>query len=297
MKKTALSAVEIPNRPPSKRGKVRDIFDLGDRLLLVATDRISAFDCILPTPVPDKGRILTALSRFWFERTQSLVPNHLLSTDTADFPEPFRNHPESLRGRSMLVRRTDPLPVECVVRGYLAGSGWKEYLASGSVCGVPLPAGLRESDRLPEPIFTPTTKAEEGHDAPISFEETAARIGRSLAERIRDLSIRIYRTSAEYALERGILIADTKFEFGIDGGELVLIDEVLTPDSSRFWPADEYRPGGPQPSMDKQFVRDYLEGLDWDKTPPAPALPPEIVEKTAERYREAWRRLTGLPLP
>ncbi len=274
------------------QGKVRDIYDAGDQLLLVASDRISAFDVVLPDPIPDKGRVLTGLSLYWFERTHDLVRNHLISADRRDFPEPFRSEP-SLAGRSMLVRRAEVIPVECVARGYLTGSGLKQYLAEGHVCGVPLPPGLGESDRLPEPIFTPTTKAATGHDLPLTFEETVDLIGRGLAERLRELTIALYERGAEMALERGIIVADTKFEFGFADGELILIDEVLTPDSSRFWPADGYAPGRPQPSFDKQFVRDWLDASGWDHEPPAPELPAEVVDRTASTYREAYERITG----
>ncbi len=276
------------------RGKVRDIYELGDRLLIVTTDRISAFDVVLPTPIPDKGRVLTQLSLFWFDRLRDLVANHVISA--TEFPAELADAAPLLAGRTMLVHRADPLPIECVVRGYLAGSGWKDYQRTGAVCGIPLPAGLRESEQLPEPIFTPATKATTGHDENISFEETVARIGRPLAERVRELSLELYRRASAYARERGIIIADTKFEFGLLRGELIWIDEALTPDSSRFWPADGYVPGRPQPSFDKQFVRDYLEHLGWNKQPPAPELPPEVVTGTRDRYREAFRRLTGREL-
>lgn len=273
------------------RGKVRDIYEFGDRLLIVATDRLSAFDVVLPTPIPDKGRVLTQLSLFWFDKLQDVVPNHVLSA--TEFPPEVASHGEDLRGRAMLVRRTEPIPIECVVRGYISGSGWKDYQRSGRVCGVPLPPGLRESDRLPEPVFTPSTKATSGHDENISFEEAASRVGHALAERLRGLSLEIYRRAAAYAAERGILIADTKLEFGLAGGELVWIDEALTPDSSRFWPADQYVPGRSQPSFDKQYVRDYLEQIGWSKQPPAPELPADVVAATRARYREAYERLTG----
>ncbi len=273
------------------RGKVRDIYELGDRLLIVATDRLSAFDVILPTPIPDKGRVLTQLSLFWFEKLAKLVPNHVLSAK--DFTGELAPHAAALNGRAMLVRRTDPVPIECVVRGYISGSGWKDYQKSGSVCGIALPAGLRESDRLPEPIFTPSTKATTGHDENISFDETVARIGRPLAEKLRATSLAIYKSAVEYAAERGIIIADTKFEFGLIGEELIWIDEALTPDSSRFWPGDQYVPGKPQPSFDKQYVRDYLERIGWNKQPPAPALPADVVAATRDKYREAYQRVTG----
>ena len=288
-----LLTTSIPDGRLVSRGKVRDIYAAEGALVLVATDRISAFDCVLSPGIPGRGVVLTQLSNFWFRKFEGVVPHHLLATDLGEFPEPYRSHPELSR-RSVLVRRLEPLPVECVARGYLAGSGWKEYRASGSVCGVPLPAGLVESDRLPEPIFTPATKAEEGHDENISFDRMVEMVGGERAERLRHLTLELYRRAAQYALERGIIIADTKFEFGLDPtGGIVWMDEALTPDSSRFWPADAYRPGGPQPSFDKQFVRDWLERSGWDKEPPAPELPPEVVAGTLERYLEAHRRLTG----
>ncbi len=289
--------LDLPGIPKLKSGKVRELFDLGEALLLVATDRISAFDCVLPNGIPRKGEVLTGLSFFWFERFAPLVPNHLLARANDPLPERLAPFAARLRGRSMIVKKARPLAIECVVRGYLAGSGWKEYRKSQSVCGIPLPPGLTESAELPEPIFTPATKAESGHDENIPFEQAAALVGPELAARVRDLSLRLYREGRDYARERGIIIADTKFEFGLYEGELILIDEVLTPDSSRFWPADEYQPGQSQPSFDKQFVRDYLESLDWDKTPPAPALPRDIVAKTQQKYLEAYERLTGRPLP
>lgn len=279
---------------PMARGKVRDIYDLGDRLLIVATDRLSAFDVVMATPIPDKGRVLTELSLFWFHLLRELIPNHVLSA--SQFPSPFDRYVEDLAGRSMVVRKTQPLPIECVARGYLSGSGWKEYQANGKVCGVPLPAGLEESDKLPEPIFTPATKAASGHDENISFERAAEIIGHSLARKIRAITLDIYQHAAAYAEPRGILLADTKFEFGQWNGELMWIDEALTPDSSRFWPAGEYKPGGPQPSFDKQFVRDYLERIRWPKTPPGPELPPEVVSGTRAKYREAYRILVGREL-
>jgi phosphoribosylaminoimidazole-succinocarboxamide synthase len=281
-----------------RRGKVRDVYEVDDaRLLVVATDRISAFDCILPTQIPRKGEVLTALSRFWFERLAHVTPHHLLTTDVEAMPEAVRAHADTLRGRSMLVRRTEVFPVECVVRGYLAGSGWKDYKATGQTSGHRLPAGLRESDQLPEPIFTPATKAEEGHDENISEERMREIVGREATARLRDTALALYREAEAYARDRGIIIADTKFEFGRAGdGRILLIDEALTPDSSRFWPADRYEPGRPQPSFDKQFVRDYLETLDWDKRPPAPPLPPDIAEATTARYLEAYRLLTGKEL-
>ena len=279
------------------RGKVRDIYAAGeDKLLVVATDRISAFDVILDKPIPDKGRVLTQLSCFWFDRFKDLVPTHFLTAQLPDYPRELQAFADQIEGRSMLVKKAEPFPIECVVRGYLAGSGWKEYRSSGTVCGIKLPAGLVESSRLDEPIFTPATKAQSGHDENISFEETINVIGRSAAEKLRDLSIRLYAEARTYAEERGIIIADTKFEWGRVGDEIILIDEVLTPDSSRFWPKDGYQPGRSQPSFDKQFVRDYLESTQWDKTPPPPPLPPEVVEKTSQKYRDAYRLLTGKTL-
>jgi phosphoribosylaminoimidazole-succinocarboxamide synthase len=279
---------------PAARGKVRDIYDAGDKLLIVATDRLSAFDVILPTPIPDKGRVLTQLSLFWFDLLRDVIPNHVLSA--TEFPPPFDTYGDELAGRSMLVRKTAPLPIECVVRGYVSGSGWKDYRATGQICGIPLPGGLRESDRLPEPIFTPATKAATGHDENISFEQAASLIGIERARQVREVSLEIYRRAAAYAEPRGILLADTKFEFGLLNDELIWIDEALTPDSSRFWPAAQYKPGGPQPSFDKQFVRDYLESIRWPKTPPGPELPPEVVAATRGKYREANRILTGREL-
>lgn len=276
------------------RGKVRDIYDLGDRLLIVATDRLSAFDVVLPTPIPDKGRVLTQLSLFWFNLLRDVIPNHVLSG--ADFPAPLDAFRDELEGRSMLVRKTKPLSIECVVRGYLSGSGWKDYRATGKVCGIALPSGLRESDRIPEPIFTPATKAMTGHDENISFDEAAACVGGSLAERVRSVSLDIYRRAAAYAEPRGIILADTKFEFGLLGDELIWIDEALTPDSSRFWPAAGYKPGGPQPSFDKQYVRDYLERIGWNKQAPGPELPADVVAATHAKYREAFRLLVGREL-
>ena len=277
--------------PPTARGKVRDIYDLGDHLLIVATDRLSAFDVVMPTPIPDKGRVLTQLSLFWFNLLRDVIPNHVLSSTA--FPAPFDKYTDELAGRSMLVRKTRPLPIECVARGYLSGSGWKEYRANGGVCGIPLPAGLRESDKLPEPIFTPATKATSGHDENISFERVASLLGNDLADRVRSVTLEIYRRAAAYAEPRGILLADTKFEFGVLNGELMWIDEALTPDSSRFWPASQYQPGGPQPSFDKQYVRDYLEHIRWPKTPPGPELPDDVVAGTRAKYREAYRILVG----
>ncbi len=279
-----------------RRGKVRDLYEYGDLILLIATDRISAFDVVLPTPIPMKGAVLTQLSQFWFDMMHDLVPNHLISTNVADFPADLQKFRDVLHLRSMLSVQADMFAVECVARGYLAGSGWKEYQESGSVCGIKLPAGLRECDRLPEPIFTPATKAESGHDLNISFEESARIIGKENATKLRDLTIAIYNRAVEYALSKGIIIADVKFEFGIYKDKIILCDEVLTPDSSRFWPLASYRPGGPQPSFDKQYVRDYLEEIHFDKQPPAPELPPAVVKGTTDKYLEAYRLLTGKPL-
>jgi phosphoribosylaminoimidazole-succinocarboxamide synthase len=277
------------------RGKVRDIFEAGPDLMMVATDRISAFDVVLPQPIPDKGKVLTGLSLHWFEKTAHLVANHLITAEVAGFPEPFDQDRDWLAGRAMLVRRAEVVPIECVARGYLSGSGWKEYQASGRVCGIQLPSGLVESDRLPEPIFTPATKEATGHDINISLEETADRIGRGLAERLKELTLSLYEFAAAHALERGIVLADTKFEFGFAGGDLILIDEVLTPDSSRFWPADLYDAGHAQPSFDKQYVRDWLDASGWDHEPPPPDLPEDVIDQTAARYREAYERVTGEP--
>ena len=282
--------------PLRARGKVRDIYDLDDCLLFVASDRISAFDCILGSGIPRKGRILTQMSLFWFDFLKDTVQSHLLTADFKAYPRKLAKYEEILSGRSMLVRKADMIPVECVARGYLAGSGWKEYLSQGSVCGIPLPDFLRNGERLSEPLFTPSTKAQTGHDINVPFRYVVNRFGLDLAGRLRDLTLSIYQRAADYALQRGIILADTKFEFGFVNNELVLADEVLTPDSSRYWPADTYEPGGPQFSFDKQYVRDYLETLDWDKRPPAPALPEEVVRKTSEKYQEAYWRLTGRAL-
>ncbi len=293
---TVVLTTELGGLRLHSRGKVRDVYAAGDDLVIVATDRLSAFDCILPTGIPDKGRVLTQLSVFWFDFLRDLTATHFVTADVSRFPAEFQPHASLLEGRSMLVRRARMVDVECVARGYLAGSGWKEYRATGSVCGIALPAGLRESDRLPEPIFTPATKAQTGHDENISFGAMQTLVGAQVATRLRDLTLAIYAKAAAYAAERGILLADTKFEFGFIGEQLVLADEVLTPDSSRFWPADRYEPGRPQESFDKQYVRDYLETLAWDKTPPAPPLPDEVTARTAEKYRDAFRRLTGREL-
>ncbi len=289
--------LELPGIKKLKSGKVREIFDLGDAFLLVATDRISAFDCIMPNGIPRKGEVLTQLSHFWFERFASLIPNHLLAGANDPLPAALQPFAATVARRSMIVKKAKPLAIECVVRGYLAGSGWKEYRKSQTVCGIKLPAGLQESSELPEPIFTPSTKAESGHDENISFEEAAKVTGPEIAEQARAASLKIYSEARAYARQRGIIIADTKFEFGMFEGKLILIDEVLTPDSSRFWPADQYQPGRSQPSYDKQFVRDYLETLDWNKTPPAPALPPDVVAKTQAKYFEAYEKITGHALP
>jgi phosphoribosylaminoimidazole-succinocarboxamide synthase len=288
--------LELPGIPKIKSGKVRDIFDLGDRLLFVATDRISAFDCIMPNGIPRKGEVLTQISYFWFAQTESFQPNHLVSHPGEPLPPDLRAFADHLAQRAMIVKKANPLAIECVVRGYLAGSGWKEYRERQTVCGIKLPAGLKESSELPQPIFTPATKAETGHDENISFDEAARIVGGDVAERVRSASFRIYNFARDYARKHGIIIADTKFEFGELNGQLLLIDEVLTPDSSRFWPADLYQPGKSQPSFDKQFVRDYLETLDWNKTPPAPELPPDVVAKTQAKYLEAFERLTGRKL-
>jgi len=289
-------ATRLEGIPLAHMGKVRDVYELHDALLIVATDRLSAFDVILPTPIPDKGVILTQLSLFWFDFLKDTVRTHLIAHEVDDYPAELQKFSEQLQGRSMLVKKASPLPVECIVRGYLSGSGWKDYKKTGSVCGIPLPAGLVESSRLPEPVFTPSTKAQVGeHDENIDMNRVKDLIGKDLADKIQDLSLKIYAKAAQKALESGVIIADTKFEFGLVNDELILIDEVLTPDSSRFWPADEYRPGGPQPSFDKQFVRDYLESIGWNKKAPGPVLPHEIVEKTRTRYITALERLTGRP--
>ena len=294
-KDSIVMRTEFPEIQPPKRGKVRDIYDLGDRLLIVATDRISAFDVVLPNGIPEKGKVLNQVSKYWFQKTRDIIPNHLISTEIDDYPEILWKHRDALEGRSMMVKKARPLPVECIVRGYLSGSGWKEYQRSRSVCAIPLPHGLVESSKLETPIFTPSTKAEEGqHDENITFEKTVEILGKDLAERVRTISIVLYSRGREIAEEKGIIIADTKFEFGInqDSGGLILIDELLTPDSSRFWPKDEYQPGRAQRSFDKQFVRDYLTSIGWDQKPPAPSLPPDVIEKTTEKYVEALRKLT-----
>ncbi|MBI1839774.1 MAG: phosphoribosylaminoimidazolesuccinocarboxamide synthase [Verrucomicrobia bacterium] len=288
-----LLQIELPGIRKMKSGKVREIFDLGDRILLVATDRISAFDCIMPNGIPHKGEVLTQISHFWFDRLAQIIPNHRLAGPRDPLPPALKPFARQLERRSMIVKKADPLPIECVVRGYLAGSGWKEYQRSRTVCGIALPPGLSESSELPEPLFTPATKAESGHDENIPFEQAVKLVGADIAHQARAASLEIYRTAREYARQRGIVIADTKFEFGMFEGRLILIDEALTPDSSRFWPADQFQAGRSQPSFDKQFVRDYLETLAWDKTPPAPALPADVVARTESKYLEAFERLTG----
>ncbi|HUR37405.1 MAG TPA: phosphoribosylaminoimidazolesuccinocarboxamide synthase [Terriglobales bacterium] len=291
-----IKQTEIPGLTLHARGKVRDIYDLGAHLLFVASDRISAFDYILASGIPDKGRVLTQLSLFWFELLKDIIPNHVVTADFDAYPEPLRLFEQQLRGRSMIVRRAEMAPVECVVRGYLSGSGWKDYQKTGVVCGISLPAGLRESDRLPEPIFTPAIKATSGHDENIPFGQMVEMVGKDRSEQLRDISLRLYKRASEHALERGIIIADTKFEFGTTAEGLLLADEVFTPDSSRFWPAESYSPGKAQLSFDKQFVRDYLESIRWNKQPPAPSLPDEVAQKTSEKYKQAFRQLTGTEL-
>ena len=293
-----ITKTDFPTLKLVNRGKVRDIYDLGDYLLLVTSDRISAFDVIMNEGIPNKGLVLNQMSIFWFNLMQDIIPNHIVATDVADYPAETRPYHEQLKGRSMLVKKAKPLPVECIVRGYISGSGWKDYQKTGAICGITLPAGLKESDKLPAPIFTPSTKAELGeHDENISFEETVRLCGEELAGQVRATTLAIYQRARDFAWEKGIIIADTKFEFGtMPDGSLIWIDEALSPDSSRFWPRDQYQPGGPQPSFDKQFLRDYLETLDWGKKAPAPPLPAEIVAKTGEKYMEALRRLTGITL-
>jgi phosphoribosylaminoimidazole-succinocarboxamide synthase len=294
MATTALMETNFPNLNLIIRGKVRDIYDLGEQLLIVATDRISAFDVVMPNPIPGKGRILTQLSQFWFSQMEPIVPNHLIASEVKDYPASCQPYAQDLAGRSMLVKKAAPLPVECIVRGYLSGSGWKDYQQTGRVCGITLPKGLKESDRLDQPIFTPSTKAEAGtHDENIPVEAVVRKLGSAVADRLAEVSLAVYEKARRLGEEKGIIIADTKFEFGFQDGTLLLIDEVLTPDSSRFWPRDRYRPGGPQVSFDKQFLRDYLESLHWDKKPPAPQLPSEVIEKTRAKYEEALRIFTG----
>lgn len=296
MDKKVLLTTDFKGLKLFKRGKVRDVYDLGDKLLIISTDRISCFDVVLPCGIPYKGDVLTNISLFWFDFVKGVIPNHLICAEPDKYPEEAKRHKIELVGRSMLVKKTKPLPVECVVRGYLSGSGWKEYKDRQSVCGIPLPAGLKESDKLPEALFTPSTKADVGHDMNVDQKYVENIVGQETAEKLRNTSIAIYKKASEYALTKGIIIADTKFEFGVYNDQIILIDEALTPDSSRFWPKDQYRPGKSQPSFDKQFVRDYLEALDWDKNPPAPKLPEEIIEKTSEKYLEAYKRLTGRDL-
>jgi phosphoribosylaminoimidazole-succinocarboxamide synthase len=292
-----LTKTEIPGVPAPRSGKVREIYDVGEALLFVASDRISAFDCVMPNGIPQKGSVLNMISKFWFERTGDLVKNHMITTDVSKFPAPFNQYADQLAGRSMLVKKTKVFPVECIVRGYLIGSGWKEYQKSGTIGGMPLRPGYQMAAKLDEPIFTPSTKAEQGlHDENISFEKAKEIVGAAKAEKLKAISIALYKRAAEYALTKGIIIADTKFEFGELDGKIILIDEALTPDSSRFWPADTYKVGSSPMSYDKQFVRDYLETLDWDKTPPAPALPPDIIARTQAKYLEAYERLTGAAL-
>jgi phosphoribosylaminoimidazole-succinocarboxamide synthase len=292
-KKAPVKETNLEGLKLLKQGKIRDIYDFDDDLLIVATDRISAFDVVMEDPIPEKGRVLTQISAFWFKSAESIIPNHMISINPVDFPAACQVHREILEGRSMLVHRAEPLPVECIVRGYLAGSGFKDYQKTGAICGHSLPTGLQESAKLPEPIFTPSTKAEGGHDENISFYEMADLIGKDLSDRVRNASLALYQKGVVIAENRGIIIADTKFEFGLIDNELILIDELLTPDSSRFWPKDKYRPGFSQPSFDKQFLRDYLDGLDWDKTPPPPKLPEKIMRKTSEKYLEALKHLTS----
>jgi phosphoribosylaminoimidazole-succinocarboxamide synthase len=279
-----------------RRGKVRDVYDLGDQLLIVSCDRISCFDVVLSNGIPDKGRVLTSISLFWFDLIKDIIPHHLITADVDEYPLELKKYKKDLSGRSMLVLKTKPLPVECIVRGYISGSGWKEYQQKQSICGINLPSGLKESDKLPKVIFTPSTKADVGHDQNVQQEYIEGLLGRNIAERLKNVSMLVYQRASEYALKKGIIIADTKFEFGMQDNKMIIIDEVLTPDSSRFWPLSEYKPGTSQPSFDKQFVRDYLETLDWDKTPPAPSLPEDIINKTAQKYRDAYRKLTGQEL-
>lgn len=294
MMQTAVYQTKLEKLPLIKQGKVRDIYDLGDCLLMIATDRLSAFDVVMPDPIPDKGKILTQISIFWFDVMADIIPNHLLEWDVSKFPAECQRHQDLLADRSMLVKKVEPLPIECVVRGYISGSGWKSYQKDATICGIPLPEGLKESDQLPEPLFTPSTKEDVGlHDINISFEEAANRVGREIAEKVRDLSLAIYSKGVQLAAEKGIIIADTKFEFGLLDGEIILIDEVLTPDSSRFWPQEAFAPGGPQPSFDKQFVRDYLIEIAFNKKPPGPKLPEDVISKTRQKYVEALKLLTG----
>lgn len=292
--KHAVFETDFPDLNLLKKGKVRDIYDLDDSLLMVTTDRLSAFDVVMPDPIPDKGKILTQISLFWFEVMKPLVPNHLISSNVDDYPSSCKPYAEDLRGRSMLVKKTEPLPIECVVRGYISGSGWKSYQETGDICGIKLPGGLKESDKLPEPIFTPSTKAEIGlHDINIDFEEAAKKIGRTLADKVKEFSLEIYKKGAEFADKKGIIIADTKFEFGLNENEIILIDEVLTPDSSRFWSKETYKPGGPQKSFDKQYLRDYLISINYNRKPPGPSLPADVIRNTRNKYMEALKLFTG----
>lgn len=281
---------------PYKTGKVRDMFDLGDRLLIVVTDRISAFDCVFPNLIPEKGNVLNSISEFWFDFTKDIVPNHMITTDVGQYPDPFNKYKEELQGRSMLVKKVEIIPAECIVRGYLEGSGLKDYKKTGKICGIELPGGMKQAARLPKPVFTPSTKAEEGHDQNVTFEQLCDEIGKKLAGKLRDASLALYTAVSEYALEKGLILADTKFEFGMLDGELVVADEMFTPDSSRFWDASDYEPGRAQKSFDKQYLREYLETLDWDKTPPAPKLPADVISRTTEKYLEAYKILTGKDL-
>jgi phosphoribosylaminoimidazole-succinocarboxamide synthase len=293
MKREVILSTDFKDLTLYKRGKVRDVYDLGDKLLVISTDRISCFDVVLPSGIPYKGSVLTSLSSFWFDFIKDITPHHIITSDIKDYPAQLQKYKFLLSGRSMLVKKTKPFPVECVVRGYLSGSGWKEYQQKQSVCGIKLPAGLMESDKLPEVLFTPSTKADIGHDLNIDQKYVEETVGKNIADKLKELSVNIYKKASAYALTKGIIIADTKFEFGMLDNQIILIDEILTPDSSRFWPADQYYPGRPQASFDKQFVRDYLEGLDWDKTPPAPTLPEDIIDKTTQKYKEAYTKLTG----
>ena len=298
MSQNVITSTNLTNYTPAHRGKVRDLYDLGDEFLIVSTDRISAFDVVLPNGIPDKGRVLTGLSKFWFNYTKSVVANHIIATEVEEYPEALQADAELLEGRSMLVRKANRVDVECVVRGYLAGSGWSSYQKTGEICGQELPAGLRESERLPELLFTPTTKAEQGeHDEPITIDQMRDEVGTDLTDQLIDISFALFRAASQHAENSGIILCDTKFEFGLSDGELILIDEVFTPDSSRFWPADLYEPGKPQQSFDKQFVRDYLSEIGWDKNPPAPELPDTVITKTSEKYREAYRLIVGEELP
>lgn len=296
MKSNVLLKTDFNDLKLFRRGKVRDVYDLGDKLLIVSTDRISCFDVVLPNGIPDKGRVLTSISIFWFDLIKDILPHHLITVDVDKYPDELKKYRDDLVGRSMLVLKSKPLPVECIVRGYISGSGWKEYKEKQSICGISLPAGLKESDKLPEIIFTPSTKADVGHDQNVNQRYIENIVGVDIADRLKKVSIEVYKRASEYALKKGIIIADTKFEFGMHNDKMIIIDEVLTPDSSRFWPLDGYRPGFAQSSFDKQFVRDYLETLDWDKTPPAPRLPEEIIRKTTEKYRDAYHKLTGKAL-